>query len=615
MKKLLSFFFLCLALGWGTSLFGRDHFILVDISHYKYPWWNLSRSFELEDLKENFYLENPKIVQFHDKEFQREALSKSLMKLSKRITQKDRVILYLRGQITSSLEGREKVLLFSDMEPFAFSHIKKLWQQMPAKETVLILDSLDPQAMDPKGWIFCRAGGKVFSWELRALGRIRGQIIPSTWKMVIKKASKEKKGYLSYKRFFEIWQKEVSEKDVELRGSKIASLPQRPFLFLSRDFIVFQVSLKERKVVLLGGRKKGLVEGALLESAKGGVIRVTKVRRRSSEGLWVEGTPPKTGDTLDWLAIPISKWKLKVALKVYPETEKKSLKKRLLKLKLPRLEWVQNPDDAHRIIEIVYKEKDIHLKISDPILETEFENRIIPLGPESDRILIILIKKALKQFILMKGLTLLENPRKDIKLQVVVERAVNPIEKVNSTTGDRYFEISKWEALRVQRGRNFISFKVPKGTFLRFQIRSNEDGYLYIVNIDSNGTLKLVLPNDAIPISNQIQKDTNYIFPPPSIEGALQQETSDTREYVKILFSKTPINIFAPIKASRKGLPFQKQMGCLDRVQKNARALILQKIRITTNKEGKKYFLTEKDLSNLLFLKGWKETNISYRTE
>src|SRR5450759_2845158 len=96
---------------------------------------------------------------------------------------------------------------------------------------------------------------------------------------------------------------------------------------------------------------------------------------------------------------------------------------------------------------------------------------------------------------------------------LVVAAAVAPAQTKPASTGPQRLDIT----LERQEGRKWIA--VPPGLVfqkndeIRFRVRPNFDGYLYVMNYGTSGQYAMLFPREETGLQNQIKAGAEYIVP------------------------------------------------------------------------------------------------------
>lgn len=61
---------------------------------------------------------------------------------------------------------------------------------------------------------------------------------------------------------------------------------------------------------------------------------------------------------------------------------------------------------------------------------------------------------------------------------------------------------------------------LPSGAFIRFRVRANFDGFLYAVNLGTNGSYSLLFPREESGLHNRVEADREYLI--PALEGGFR---------------------------------------------------------------------------------------------
>lgn len=108
--------------------------------------------------------------------------------------------------------------------------------------------------------------------------------------------------------------------------------------------------------------------------------------------------------------------------------------------------------------------------------------------------------------------------------------------------GDKYTGLQYWIELHrdnhVQKVSN--KFKFQDGDRIRFHVKSNIDGYAYILlTSGSRGEQSVLFPDESASDDNRVKRSKDYVLPEV---GYLTFDENPGNEKVTLLLSRTPIN-------------------------------------------------------------------------
>lgn len=108
--------------------------------------------------------------------------------------------------------------------------------------------------------------------------------------------------------------------------------------------------------------------------------------------------------------------------------------------------------------------------------------------------------------------------------------------------GDKYTGLQYWIELhrnnQVQKVSN--KFKFQDGDRIRFHVKSNIDGYAYILlTSGSRGEQSVLFPDESTSDDNRVKRSRDYVLPEV---GYLTFDENPGSEKVTLLLSRTPIN-------------------------------------------------------------------------
>ncbi|MCA9803471.1 MAG: DUF4384 domain-containing protein [Cyanobacteria bacterium HKST-UBA02] len=108
--------------------------------------------------------------------------------------------------------------------------------------------------------------------------------------------------------------------------------------------------------------------------------------------------------------------------------------------------------------------------------------------------------------------------------------------------GDKYTGLQYWIELhrnnQIQKVSN--KFKFQDGDRIRFHVKSNIDGYAYILLTDgSRGEKSVLFPDESTSDDNRVKRSRDYVLPEV---GYLTFDENPGNEKVTLLLSRTPIN-------------------------------------------------------------------------
>ena len=124
--------------------------------------------------------------------------------------------------------------------------------------------------------------------------------------------------------------------------------------------------------------------------------------------------------------------------------------------------------------------------------------------------------------------------------KVKTKRASHKQEQRSSSSSPSYLGISYWIDLMDHRGkfvRTTASRVFRSGDRIRLNLRSNRNGYLYVIGVGSSGASRVLFPDSAY-VANGIKAKVTYAVPFDSI---LKFDDSPGEEKLLILLSQRPL--------------------------------------------------------------------------